>query len=444
MGDIVLSKSVRSNLSALQSTADMISRTQTRLATGKKVNSALDNPSNFFTASSLNSRASDLTNLQDNVANAVKTLEAADNGIKSLTKLVESAQATARQALQSSRTTASFTGSNTTALTGSTTLASLASGGLPANATIAISDGTRTTTLTLGAGTTVDQLVNGINANQGAAVAVNTTGTTAAIAGGAGANVRASLTSDGKLQLEATGATGITIAVDSGANGSTSGATQTALAGLGISGGTYTEGTAGTHATYTQTLATAGTTNSTRTSLASQFNEIRNQITKLAGDSSYNGKNLLNGDSLSVVFNEQGTSTLSVSGVNFAGGSRTRGADGKANSSDDTITGLGVGTSSNSFQTDQDINESLDSLSAALTTLRSQSSTFGSNLSVVQSRQEFTKAMINTLQAGADNLVLADTNEEGANLLALQTRQQLSSTALSLASQADQSVLRLF
>ena len=88
MGDIVLSRAVRSNLSALQSTADLISTTQTRLATGKRVNSALDNPSNFFTSSSLNSRAGDLSNLLDSVSNAIKTLEAAGTGIKSLTKLV--------------------------------------------------------------------------------------------------------------------------------------------------------------------------------------------------------------------------------------------------------------------------------------------------------------------------------------------------------------------
>jgi flagellin-like hook-associated protein FlgL len=80
----------------------------------------------------------------------------------------------------------------------------------------------------------------------------------------------------------------------------------------------------------------------------------------------------------------------------------------------------------------------------ALNTLRTQASKFGSNISTVQTRQDFTKQLINTLQTGADALVLADTNEEGANLLALQTRQQLSSTALSLSAQADQAVLRLF
>ena len=96
------------------------------------------------------------------------------------------------------------------------------------------------------------------------------------------------------------------------------------------------------------------------------------------------------------------------------------------------------------FQSDTDIDAAIADLDTALASLRTQASKFGSNLSTVQTRQDFTKNMINTLQTGADNLVLADTNEEGANLLALQTRQQLSSTALSLSAQADQAVLRLF
>src|SRR5712691_9914840 len=110
MSDIILSKAVRSNLTSLQQTADLIAKTQTRLATGKKVNSALDNPINFFTASSLNDRAGDLGNLLDSVSNAVKTIEAANNGITSIKQLVQAAQASSRQALQNSPTTARYTG----------------------------------------------------------------------------------------------------------------------------------------------------------------------------------------------------------------------------------------------------------------------------------------------------------------------------------------------
>jgi flagellin len=101
-------------------------------------------------------------------------------------------------------------------------------------------------------------------------------------------------------------------------------------------------------------------------------------------------------------------------------------------------------TGSTNFQNDVDLDNADEALTMALSTLRSMSSTLGANLSVVQTRQDFTKGMMTTLKTGADNLVLADSNEEGANLLALQTRQQLSQTALSLASQADQSVLKLF
>src|SRR6218665_1540109 len=100
MSNISLSKAVRSNLLSLQSTATMMAKTQERLATGNKVNSALDNPTNFFTASSLNSRAGDLNALIDGMANGVKTLEAADNGLSAITKTLESMQSTLRQARQ--------------------------------------------------------------------------------------------------------------------------------------------------------------------------------------------------------------------------------------------------------------------------------------------------------------------------------------------------------
>src|SRR6218665_2661947 len=100
MVDVNLSKAVRSNLLSLQSTASSMAKTQERLATGLKVNSALDNPTNFFTAASLNSRAGDMANLLDSMSNGIKTIEAADNGLSSITKTVESMQSTLRQARQ--------------------------------------------------------------------------------------------------------------------------------------------------------------------------------------------------------------------------------------------------------------------------------------------------------------------------------------------------------
>src|SRR3979411_2391987 len=100
MSEIVLSASVRQNLLSLQSTAELLATTQSRLATGKKVNSALDNPTNFFTASALDNRASDISNLLDGISNGVQVLQAANTGITSLQKLVDSAKSVANQALQ--------------------------------------------------------------------------------------------------------------------------------------------------------------------------------------------------------------------------------------------------------------------------------------------------------------------------------------------------------
>ena len=169
------------------------------------------------------------------------------------------------------------------------------------------------------------------------------------------------------------------------------------------------------------------TPSTTRDNLQKQYNDILSQIDTLAADASYNGINLLNGDDLKVVFNEDGSSSQTITGVDF------------------TSTGLVAGEPDRRrFPDNGDIDAVIADLDAALDSLRSQAAKFGSNLTTVQIRQDFTKNMVNTLQTGADSLVLADTNEEGANLLALQTRQQLSTTALSLSAQADQAVLRLF
>ena len=475
MADITLSNAVRTNLLSLQSTADALAKTQEKLATGLKVNSALDDPTAFFTASSLNSRANDLSRLQDFVGNAVQTIKAADEGISAITKLVESAEATARQALQSAGNTAKVTGnvdiSSPTGdavvtgdvdLTGETDIGANVAGIADGDTfTVAVGDGSATTiTINDGDGTT--ELLAQLNAvtdltaslsedgflsltaadGQSITIAEGTNTPAAALgltvgatglAGGIGAagddftvqvgsatavtienngnseailaqlnaidNISASLTDDGYLEIEATNGEALTI----------------------------TDGTGTLAADYGFTAGTVNPAENTdRTAFATQFNELREQINQLAADASYNGINLLSGDSLTVTFNEDATSSLTVSGVSF------------------NSTGLGISSALNTFQKDSDINAAITDLKSASDTLRSQASKFGSNLSVVETRQDFTKNLINVLETGAANLTLADTNEEGANLLALQTRQQLSSTSLSLASQADQNVLRLF
>ncbi len=641
--EIILSSAVRSNLLSLQKTASLLGKTQERLATGLKVNSALDDPTAFFTASSLNSRASDLNRLQDFVGNAVQTLKAADEGITAITNLVESAEAVARQALQTtatiSKNAAVITGSNAIAQdvvavgTGTQTIsadlanaatlsgdatgidgtAAISTAGFAAGDSLSVTVNGTTSTISVVANgasgnnqvnvtDSIDVLYQKINAVAGADVTADipATGTndqatisftsnvedfalqvTDADGGGAAANqtlsdaigltnadtgstgglttaykntdlgdlvgtvsftingsqdtitfgtgtgevntraelqtalaslsassntgatfeisgnqlvVTASDIADGAITvgITDTGSTGIAaelgftdnqrVGVNSTIDSLIASGSRTLVVSDGTNTDTLTFGTgsgeidtraeletaiasalSNTNATLTidgqnrlvvtgdtgetitisgsnsdaaattfglTTTATAATeqnvTNPTRAQFATQYNDLLDQIDDLTRDAGYNGVNLLQSDSLTVTFNEDGSSTLSITGVDFDSG------------------GLGVNDSIGAFGSDVDINTALGELDDAKASLRAQASKFGSNLSVVETRQDFTKKLINVLETGAANLTLADTNEEGANLLALQTRQQLSSTALSLASQADQNVLRLF
>ena len=158
-----------------------------------------------------------------------------------------------------------------------------------------------------------------------------------------------------------------------------------------------------------------------------QYNNIIQQIQTTAQDASFNGVNLLNGDQLKLVFNETGKSTLNISGVT------------------DNPAGLGLATltAGTDFIDNASTNAVLTSLNDASSTLRSQASSLGSNLSIVQIRQDFSKNLINVLQTGSSNLTLADTNEEAANSQALSTRQSIAVSALALANQSQQGVLQL-
>jgi flagellin len=492
--DVNLSKAVRSNLLSLQSTASSMAKTQERLATGLKVNSALDNPTNFFTASSLNSRASDMASLLDSMSNGIKTIEAADNGLSSITKTVESMQSTLRQARQDKSfktgsyevnlgatpagteqlslsggsvgatavdidltTTANTAAAATTSgSVGSLTTAStLADAGVTGTGNITVSDGTTTHTfaVTDAATQTVGDLINGIN-------------------GEAGLNVTASLNADGEFTLTAdNNTTAITL-------GNTTTASVTGIASQTVPTAVNTATAKTVDALVTEinanadlvgkvrasndsgklrieNLSTSELTvggvssngvltgaandveiggNDVRKNLVKQFNDLRDQLDKFADDASFNGINLLRGDKLKLTFNETGTSTIDI---------QAKDADGNATSVNNASLGISTAVDAD-FDSDSGIDGRLSGLSDALGSLRSLSSSFGSNLSIVQNRQDFTNKMINTLETGAANLTLADTNEEAANLLALQTRQSLSSTALSMASQSDQAVLRLF
>jgi hypothetical protein len=196
---------------------------------------------------------------------------------------------------------------------------------------------------------------------------------------------------------------------------------------IGAIGGTATDpGGAFAGVSVVNTVADANS-QATRASLVAQYNQTIEQIKTTAQDSSFNGVNLLNGDTLKLVFNETGKSTLNIVGVN----------------SDPAGLGLSSLVQGVDFIDNSSTNKVLNSLNAASSALRSQASAFGSNLSIVQIRQDFSKNLINVLQTGSSNLTLADTNEEAANSQALSTRQSIAVSALALANQSQQSVLQL-
>ena len=507
MSQIALSAGVRANLLSLQNTAQLMQTTQTNLATGKKVNSALDNPLNFFTSQSLNNRANSLNGLLDSMSNGIQTIQAANNGITSITNLVQQLQSVVSQAradttagsvTPGTATVLSTSNNNSTALNHTLTL-NVANGvsvaintdpGTTAASVLGVGGATIATTTQAGSIT-----IQSANINSGAAVTValakgdtlagavtkiNTAITTAdptngshlqaTIVGGqiqltndtgnqvnvsdavGNANGTAARLGFSGANLNSTnGVVGTPLTVDqivSAINGSSELNSQVLASNSGgklslqnltassisVTGITSAAVTGVLTDSITLAAGTGGGMSSVRTSLMNQYNTLRTQVDKLATDSGFNGTNLLNGDKLTVTFNENGTSKIDIQALD---------SNGNAFSVSSTNLGIVTGTTTN-FGSNTNLDTLTAALTTALTTLQTQSTSISSSLSVVQTRQDFTKNMVNTLQTGASNLVLADPNQEGANLLALQTRQSLSTTALSMASQADQAVLRLF
>jgi flagellin-like hook-associated protein FlgL len=382
---IAVSGTARANLLALQMVSSQIDEVQTRLATGKRVNSAFDNPAAFFTSQALSTRAASLNQLVDNVTAVKKTVDAANNGVQAITSLLNQAQTIATSALQSANTLVKVTGNNATALTASTVIASAGGSGtkFKAGDTVTVGDGTTTATYTAANNDTVQTFLNAIN-------------------GTANLKVAASLNSSGQIAFAATGPVSITI------GGAQSGpGTLNGISGL----------TAG---------VTAFTANATRTSYAAQYDALRTQIDAAISDASYNGVNLLINGSKTVALNETGSSTIALTGANLS------------------TTSLGVVASTNSFQGDSDITTVITNITNALATLQTQTATFGNNQAIIDARMQFNKSMADTLQSGADLLVNSDSNADGALLLALQTRQQLAATSLSMAGGSDKMALRLF
>jgi len=294
MSDITLSSSTRSNLLSLQSTTNLIGRTQERLATGLKVNSAIDDALAFFKARNLNSRASDLSSLKDAILGGISVIKAAVQGLESIEAVIKQMKALAQSAISSPEST-------------------------------------------------------------------------------------------------------------------------------------------------------------TRAKLASQFNELRSQVDNLAEDASFNGVNLLKNtvdaftggaDQLTVKFNERTDATalnqLVVSGLSSADFSEIVATAATATGAGTDVWGV---TGSAAVTA---ITASIRALDSALVTVRQTAQEFGTNAALLQIRADFTTNLINTLKGGASELVNADLNEESANLLSLQTRQQLGTISLSIAQRSEQSILRLF
>jgi flagellin len=422
MNDIVLTPGIRNNLLSLQRSSELLDKTQLRLSTGRKVNTALDDPLNYFTSSALSSQARDLNRLLDGINLGIKTLEAADNGIRSMQRLIETALGNARAALSSAATTAQI-GSGMDPLTRQSidyiNKPNLLTGATPPGKfdagdqlTVSYTVPPSATVINIGPITfggpiaTAQDLVNAINS--------------------AGGNqdpqtlqpyVSARIDVSGRLIVDNTVSGSLRLQFNNVAP------TANTLADLF---GTYEPPLLTSTATDTGTIVAKS--NVTRSTSAQQYNDLLQQITNIAKDTTYNGTNLLFGQSLDMVFNNDATTRMIVRGVVF------------------DAAGLGLATADTkyNFQSDVEINAAIGKLNNAIKYLRAQATTFGSNMTVAQTRQDFTKEATKTLNMGADGLVQADMNEEGANLLALQTRQQLSTQALSLASQADQAVLRLF
>lgn len=377
MADISLTASMRSNLLSLQQTQSLMDTTQERLSTGKKVNSAIDNPSSYYTAQSLTNRASDLSSLLDSMGQAVQTIQAANEGIEAITEFVQQAKAIANTA-RDNATVKGATSSGTYTAANDTQ-----------NITVKI-DGVadQDIEVTLADTDTLEQAANII------ATALND-GT------------------DGVKDAEDTVIGGFTATVENGQIKISNSKGIVANVSGTISGITF-NGEIG---------------NSTRTTSMKQYNEILDQIDQLAKDSGYKGVNLLQGNDLKVVFNEDRSSYLTINGT-FA---------------DTSDKGLKISRAEDWTNPDNEaIDASISELENAITSLRNMASEFGNNYSIVENRENFTESLINVLEEGSDKLTLADMNEESANMLALQTRQQLAINSLSLASQAAQSVLSLF
>lgn len=372
---ISLTAGMRANLTNLQSTAKMMEQTAVRLNTGKKVNSALDDPISYFTAREHMNRSSDLATLKNGMGESIQTITSANNGIESITSLLEAAKAKAESAKS-----------------------------------VDAGSGFITQSLDLSGVEIGDEVVIGGDTFTAAAASDAAAGefkvgdTDSATAAELSAIINATTETDNDMEVTNINNSQLTIkrADDSD-----------------MVAGDITIASA-----YENNFSEAFIAASDELSqLQTQYNELLNQIDTLQSDSGYKGVNLLQAsDTLTVKF--EGSNNLTINGF-----------DADSNS---------LGVTDATWTDGGSITGDITKLDDAISTLESKASSLASSLSIVTTRQDFTTNMINTLITGADNLTLADMNEEGANMLMLQTQQSLGANSLNMAAQTAQSVLRLF
>ena len=521
MSNVTLSASIRSNLLSLQNTTKLLSLTSSRLSTGLKVNSALDNPASFFAARSLTNRANDLLNRKDSIGQAISLLESTDKNITALTSLVEQAKAKAQEADEAATggITTISTEKATTVSGGTTISTTLGAGatsdtqnftdvGGDAGDSIIISvNGATTVTVTTTVGQTIAEAVTSINAIDGITAVFNTSTLQIDITGNGGTDI--TITQGGAfftnvgLKLDGVGlsagsakifatqnkdtdlledvfgtleAETILTSVTSGGS-----ATFTSRDGSGNAPSTIADLVASINGADTALTASYNTTTSkievkaaegvsvdfggtgftsltlndgtdnlvaltdvTYSKLGSEtevgalttdFRSLLEQINALVSDSSFKGKNLLKGGiSFDVKFNVAGDSKLTISGKALE------------NDSSGILSGLKFSQKATDydFTTAGDITSALSDVDDAITELRTVSSTFGTSLGIIQTREDFTTELVNALETGAGKLVNASLEEESAKLLALQTRQALGIQSLAIANTSQQSILALF
>lgn len=385
--DISLTSGMRNNLVSLQQTVTLLDRTQTRLSTGKKVNTALDNPINYFAAQSHTTRASDISAYKDTMSEGIQTIQAANNGITSIKSLIETARGLGQAALNASANSVGFTltamATGNTVVVGGTTFTAVNTGA---------SDTTHFNVQDAdGNALTVDEIVSNLAAKINQNKETGAQGDIKAVVSGNRITLSSVATDKAITSTSVVSTTGGTITVDSKVT-------------------------------------------SERGDYATQYEQVLTQLDSLAGTGGYKGNNLLTNDTLTVGF-EGGS--ISVKGFNAYASDMGINTSGAAKSSVS-------GTENIKWAVASDIKYDLNNLDKGTAVLKKQASNLSSALNIINIQNDFSTSKVNLLTKGADQLTSADANEEGANMLMLQTRQSLSTTALSLSAQAAQSVLKLF